>query len=195
MSGPAAHDLFHAVMGRTLSMTLVSFRLPCFCPLSSELSSSQWGHKCLVPKEMHICLPSALGQQANIQLSATETPGVLPGRLLRRHCCFSLYPHCSLVPQHRSKEGRPCPGQVTERWALVPRGGQLFILHQQLRPDSGLPPLMPLTRVSRGSTGAGHTRSLSPCAPLGQHPCALTLILIPAGTGSRCLPCCGLGLS
>ena len=62
VSGPAAHDLFHAVMGRTLSMTLVSFRLPCFCPLSSELSSSQCGHKCLVPKEMHICLPSALRQ-------------------------------------------------------------------------------------------------------------------------------------
>lgn len=74
--------------------------------------------QCLVPKEMSICLPTATEQQANIQLSATETPGVLPGRLLRRHCCFSLYPHCSPVPQHCSKEGRPCPGQVTELWSL-----------------------------------------------------------------------------
>lgn len=28
VSGPAAHDLFHAVMGRTLSMTLVRFLFP-----------------------------------------------------------------------------------------------------------------------------------------------------------------------
>lgn len=76
--------------------------------LASALSPKKCTSVCLQPLE----------QQANIQLSATETPGVLPGRLLRRHCCFPLYPHCSPVPQHCSKERRPCPGQVTELWTL-----------------------------------------------------------------------------
>lgn len=38
VSGPAAHDLFHAVMGRTLTMTLVSLRSLRF-PSSQTLNS------------------------------------------------------------------------------------------------------------------------------------------------------------
>lgn len=43
VSGPAAHDLFHAVMGRTLSMTLVSALAPLLSAYRSSLLITEVG--------------------------------------------------------------------------------------------------------------------------------------------------------